>query len=427
MLTRILIALGGLVWSALVFVVVLWWTFPSQAIVDRLAYEVQESSGGDYALTASAARPWWAGLSLYDVEILAIDGDEVTPLFDARSVSARSSLFSAFSSRIPVYAKIDLGDARIDIEAGLDRSGSNVRLADIKTEDAKLSLGAIGAFTSGLGADMSGTGDLSLDVDLTIGEDSRDHEGRVAIRGRKLGLNLAIPDPFGGDTPFQLDPISVSSLDLVLETRNGKITLRTAELRSDLAHLDLEGDLTLDPFFNRSRLRGKAVLSQLGGQLATFEGFLRSAKWADGTYHYTIACTLDRLGTACFREDRERGSARPAAPSIRAPAATPEGPRAITKPGASRVDPARETQNVRAEREKARQERLSDRRARLQDLRSGRSMPIRPSAPRLEELDELDDEALEELGEIGPSGLGTERLLDPALDELDEFEDEDWE
>lgn len=437
MIKRILIYAGILLWCGLVFVLTFWVSFPSTAIVERLAYSVQDASDGDYALKATSARPWWTGLTLYDVELLAIDGDKATHLLDARSVSARTSLFSIFGSRIPVYAQIDAGSSKVNVEAGLERQGTNLRLSDLRADQAQLSINAVGAMLASTGSRLSGTGDLDLDIDLSLGVDIRDTEGRFAIRGRKMAVDLAIPDPFGGDKLFELDTISVSSLDLVVDARGGKFSLRTGELRSSIAHLDLEGDLTLDSYFNRSRIRGKAVMSELGGPLAMVESFISSAKWADGTYHWTIACTIDRFGQACFRADRERG-ARPTVSPGAARGALRPGLTGTKEPAAGRSRAA----EVRAEREKARQERLQERRSRLETLRQGRNMPMRPNMNQpganqgdlddLDDYDELDNEMDHQLGNqpISPQQLldGEQQLL-PELDNQDDlsnFEIDEW-
>ena len=48
----------GLVWCVIIFFVTWYLTFPSQAVVDRAAFEVQKASNGSYALKASSASPW---------------------------------------------------------------------------------------------------------------------------------------------------------------------------------------------------------------------------------------------------------------------------------------------------------------------------------------------------------------------------------
>lgn len=388
MLARILIVIGCIAWSAVAFIVTVWLTFPSQPIVDRLAYTVQSATDGDYALQASDAALWWTGLTLHDAKLMSVDPrtKEATLLFDADSVSARTSLFSLLSRRSPVYAVIDLGGSQLDVEAGFDRSGDNPVLDRLRMTDARLSVKSIGALLSGMGATIGGTGNVDVDVDLSFGSEVQSHEGRVAVRGKGLSITVSMPDPFGGGETFDVGPIAVSSLDFAVEARNGKVEIRSAELLSDHAHLNIEGDLTLDAFPNRSRIRGKAVLSNLGGDLATFESFLSSARWDDGTYHYTLACTLDRLSASCFRPDRQRRVATPRARSSVRP----------TRPGVVRPsqDDA-QAEKLRQERERARQERLEERRARIEAAR-----PNRPTRPQYddefdeeEELDQLDYEA----------------------------------
>jgi type II secretion system protein N len=409
MLIRVLMIIGGGVWCAMVFAGTLWATFPSQAVVDRLAYTVQDSTDGGYALKASSASPWWVGLALHDVELVATDprGGPSTVLLEARSVSARTSPWSVMSQRVPVWARVDMGGALVDVESGFDRSGDRPRIDLIRTSGAKVTVAAIGALLRPLGAGMSGSGTLNLDIDLNLGAEVKDHEGRIALSGRALQTMLSLPDPFGGDAPFDLGPVSVSNLDLVVEARGGKVSLKSAELRSDHANLDLQGDVTLDAFLGRSRLRGKATISQLGGSLAAFESLLSQARWDDGTFHYTIACTLDRMNASCFRPDRQRATPMP----------RPAGIGGVQRPGlgdARPVDSDQDAQRLREERERARQERLAERRSRIEASRADRPPPQRPTLDDEDEFDDLEEERPTRLrGPLDVAPIDLPELRDP--------------
>ncbi len=409
MIARLSMIAGGLVWCAAVFGVTSWVTFPSDAVVDRLAYSLQESTDGGFALKASTASPWWIGLNLSDVELLKTDkrGGEGALLLDADRVSARTSIFSAFSTRHPIVGSIVTGGATIPFESELDRSGESPRISLIRVAQAPLAIGAIGGLLQPLGANLTGTGEVVLDVDLSMASDIKEHEGRVALKGRGLAVTVSLPDPFGGEQPFQLGPVSVATIDLDLEVRGGKVTVRTAELRSDHANLVITGDLSLDPFPNRSRLRGKATISELGGTLATFESFLGQARWDDGTYRYLLSCSIDRIGPTCFRPDRPRSSPARAAAGLprtnRADLGTPRG--AADDDAATRL---------REERAAAREQRLAERRAQIEASRAQRPGPLGDD-------DLLEDDLLDE--PASGTDLPTGGPLDAVPVDLPELRD----
>src|SRR5690606_39192485 len=57
LMRRILIAAGSMLWFGLVFLVGLRLTFPSAAVVERLRYEVERGSDGEFALQLGRVVP----------------------------------------------------------------------------------------------------------------------------------------------------------------------------------------------------------------------------------------------------------------------------------------------------------------------------------------------------------------------------------
>jgi len=320
MLKWILGIAAGLVWCVLAFVVTWYVTFPSQAVIDRLAYEVQEGSDGEYALTAGSASPWWAGVSLSDVVLMSVDETgKGTPILLADSVSARTAVGSVIGGGLPVHAVIDVGGSPIVLDAELDRSQNPPALQRIDAEAPELTVAAVSAMLEPLGARMSGEGNLDVMVDLEIGKKADDHDGRMKITGRDLKLSLVVPDPLsGGD--FEIDDMDVDEIELVMDVKNGRAELRRGKIVSSLGTFDVDLALTLNDRFNRSRMSGTMVMSDLGGDLATFEPAFAAAKWDDGKYHYRISCGLNRLSGGCIRPERQRTSR----PTPRAPSAVPD-------------------------------------------------------------------------------------------------------
>ncbi len=389
MLKWILGIMMGLVWCGLVFLLALWLTFPSQAIVDRVAYEVQTRSDGAVAVRAGGASPWGVGLSLTDVEVFTVDPrtGKASRALQAEGVSASTGLFAWMNSEVPIHGVISLAGEDIVVDALLNRENSGaMRLQEIEAVAPALDVEAVGALLAAYGVALTGTGDLDVDLDLEVGRSVGDHDGRLSLRGKGLTATLAMPDPLGGSDPFELGPMTISDLDIVLDVKDGKATLKKGTLRSDLANLTAEGMLTLNEDLMRSRLRGELSVGSLGGQLATFEPFMRQAQGDDGDYHYRLACMLSRFDQRCIRPKRQaasgldRARVNPARPS-------------------TAVDPS-EAAARRAERRRARAERLAERRARIAEERANRDRtPERPRRPEDDEEEYPEDEDEEYLDE----------------------------
>ena len=235
----------GLVWCVIIFFVTWYLTFPSQAVVDRAAFEVQKASNGSYALKASSASPWWAGVTLHDVVLMSVDeAGKGQLVLLADDVSARTAVGSLIGGGLPVHAVINLGGSPITVDAELDRSQNPPKLTAVDAEAPELTLSALSAILAPLGARMSGDGALDLSVDLEIGDKVDDHDGRMKITGKDLKLSMVVPDPIsGGD--FKLDDIEVSEIELVMDVKNGQAELRRGTIHSSLATIDVDLSATL--------------------------------------------------------------------------------------------------------------------------------------------------------------------------------------
>lgn len=387
MLKWILGIAGGIVWCALVFVVSMYVTFPSTAIVERARYEVQKASAGSYALEASGASPWWTGVALHDVRVLSVDKDsgEGAMVIEADSVAARTNLFSLLGSDLPLNAIVDLGGSDMVVDAELDRSENPPKVRRVQGHADSLSVNALGALLAPYGVKLTGSGDVKVDVDMEIADDVKDHDGRISAKGKNLNLTLAMPDPLSGEGEFELGPIAVSNLDIVVDIRNGKATVKKGQLRSDHADVSLSGTLTLNRRLMRSRLRADLVLGELGGQLKAFEGFMSNAKWDDEQFHFRLSCTLDRMNTKCVQPDRKRSS-RPSGGTV-----LPGGDVGNSNRTGSAAG-GKTPEELREERRRLREQRLAERRERIANERQ----PERPGQADDELMDEEDDELLDE-------------------------------
>lgn len=310
MLKWIIGIIGGLIWSVLVFVAVFWATFPSSALVDRLAYEVQKSTDGQYALRAGSAGLWGAGLSLSNVTMYQLNEEQIAvPMLRAESVSASTSLLSAFGTTHPVSATIDLGQDVVQIDALIDREMPSA-LSELDIDAPAIPVSALSDLLRPLGMDLKGSGSLAVDLDAELGEKVADYDARLRVETPGMTLGITVPVPGLGD--LELNDISVSEIDLVLDVSNGKAKVKRGRIVTSMVEIELDLDTQLKSPLENSRLRGSAVLSGLSfpeefkSAQSFAESAMANAKWDDGKYHYRVSCAMRRLDASCFRPDRQR-------------------------------------------------------------------------------------------------------------------------
>ena len=102
---RVLAVFAGMAWLTLTFFLTLWLTFPSDAVIERVRYEVDRNTKGSLAIDIDSVGPWWTGLSASGVTLSAVQGAgtdaaEASPLLEAEW-SRRGSGSSPPSCSVP--------------------------------------------------------------------------------------------------------------------------------------------------------------------------------------------------------------------------------------------------------------------------------------------------------------------------------------
>ncbi|MCB9665921.1 MAG: type II secretion system protein GspN [Alphaproteobacteria bacterium] len=399
------IAVGG-AWSLFVFLLTGWLTFPSSAAAARLSYELEEITDGALAVDIDAVGPWWFGVAAQGVRLATVQDDgEVLPVFFGDRVALRAGPVGALRRQPTVVGRVVVGEGTLDVEADLDarEPRTATRRLELTGDELPVEDLLLAAFRGSGGVGVRGAVDVDLDVTTPEGLPSAD--GDLSIQGRGVVLETLTVDALGW-TDKQLDA-QVDELDVRIRIEKGTAKIVRGLLRTSLASLELDGSLELAERFDRSKLELEVVLrlaDWAGTPLETFrslvEGFLRTAQWADGSYHYKVSTMLGRFGMSDLRPDRERTR-----PSIANPTPTP---REATRVQAATPD-AGETPAPTARPERRRPAAL-DRAARAGLRRPSRPASGDPAEPddvdELDELDELDDEEpddeldAEEMGEI---------------------------
>ena len=299
-------------WFSLVFLVGLWLTFPSDAVVKRLAWEVQQQSDGTYALSLDSVSPWWAGLQGRGLQIAAVDprkadaGDEdaASTLFAAETGRVRVGLLSLLSGAPRLFGRLSYGAGALDVQAVVgtnDRGGRALDDLQIDATDFPItSLPPMG------GVSLEGTGDLDLHVELDAREGMRKANGRVTL----LGENLDITKLIAPDQPMLAGfdmAMHVTQLDLVFDVVEGRARVQRGKLDSNLVQGDISGDISLLEDISRSRLRLQIDL-HLGEELKMFKGLLKDAAQPDGSFRYRVTGTF---ANPRFLPDRARSASNP--------------------------------------------------------------------------------------------------------------------
>jgi len=387
-------AFFGLIWFCLVFLGTFWMTFPTDAFISRGQAVVSDLTGGTMTFTASSVSPWWSGLKVNDLKLYSIDPDGEEPqqtLIEADVLRVKVGILETISGNPPFSGRLDLAGGQLDYEGQLTGMwDGQPTLENISITGDEVPVKTLSTVLSPLIGDvLVGSGALAVQVRLDIQEGIGKANGKLSLKGDDLSLTLNLPDFLsGGDEVYELGPISVDTLDLQLDAKDGKAKVSKGRLRSDYIKAQVDGDIVLNDDLSRTRLRLKLIFEDLGEDLALVQGFMSKAKWDDEKYHYNVSCAVNRLTARCFRPDRQRRS-RNRSSSRRS--------------RSDRDEPSNEDlEEARDEREKRR--RGANRRRRASDRERGPGNLLRPS----DRDRELDDE---------------EPLLDDGPDDMEEGDD----
>lgn len=298
------LGVGALGATFLGFMVGLHVHFPSQAALDRLRYEIQDRSRGDWGLEASDLDLYMlTGVSLDDVTLYKVKKSrfrrraesekppEVSRFLSADSLVARLQLLPLLRGGTMVDFDADLYGGTLEGEAG--EVGKHMRFA---AQGRDIDLAAMPF--SGEDWNASLTGRLVLDADVTIDKESyKDSEGSFRIAAQDLAL---VTGEYSG---FKLEPMKFTDSVLAFSIDKGVAKVTEGHFASDLLEATISGDITLNKDFKRWRLRLNVVvtLSETLDKLARFAPAMSDARADDGSYHFIMAGTP---GLAKLRPDR---------------------------------------------------------------------------------------------------------------------------
>lgn len=301
------LAYGALFWVA--FVLFAYLTFPYDRLRDFLVQEVEQPrdargrrhDSGTRLEIVDLSPSWFTGVEATGVRIVKQNDDADTPPAEMTitELGARVSLLSLLMGDVSVSYAAELAGGRIEGE--YEEAGDAVHVtADVQG----VRLRRVGLIRSALGLPMRGT--TSGQVDLTVSQQVRETQGRIALRiaGLELGdgrSKLALPGMGDGLT---IETVRAGDLELDLETENGVAQVRRLTAHGEDAEIDGSGSVQLLRPLAMSRLdllirlkfldsyKEKSDRTRALFALLDMNPRVRPARTSDGALQYRLSGSL---------------------------------------------------------------------------------------------------------------------------------------
>ncbi len=274
----------------LAFLVALRWTFPAEAVKERL---ILEAAAQGWQLDAGEVGA--AGILGISARNVALE-DRSGRKFGVESFSAALRILPLLVGKRTVSFDLGLWDGRVRGTA--DLSGAERRYT---AELDRLDLASAAPLRKASGLELLGA--LTGSVDVTIPEDAKGKpRGSMRLQVKDAGLNggqVEVP-AMGGS--LSLPKVSLGELSGEFAFEDGRGNVKRLETKGGDAELQAEGlyfvwqpRLEFAPIFGRARMRVQDVFwskSGAGGFRSIAEVSLAPAKGRDGTYQFQIYGTL---------------------------------------------------------------------------------------------------------------------------------------
>lgn len=388
---RVLLIFGAGAWFVVLFLITFVLSFPSDAIVERVRWEVSERSRDEYAITIDSLSPWWVGASAGGVKLYQAPrrGAEKELAFMASDLRASVSPLSLLSRAPRVRGSVTPIDGTLAFDVSTGRIGKREELG-VTGVNLQATSFPIGEMMLLGGLDGSGIGGLDIDVDLQGPEGMRTGSGQIVVSGANLALvDLAIPGvgPLGMELP--LDEVSLN-----LKVDEGEAEVVRGDIRSPLLTAAISGTVRLRDDLARSNLDIEILISNLGNELSMFEPFLTQGDLGGGKYQISCPGTLGdpRCALGKGRASSSRGSSRSVRPTT--PRSRPTMPVRSSTGSSGSTDADRPDRLDPEELKRRREERLERLRA-LREQRTNRDdaeEPVEDDLPPDDEGEYYDDE-----------------------------------
>ena len=284
----------------LCFVLFSYWTFPYDAVRDRL---IEEASKRGYELEIIELSPSrLTGATLSGVRlVLPSDGAGDAPPLDfvLDEVTVRAGIIAMLQGKTALTFDAELanGEAEGDIELGKE----NEMTLDITLDE--IDLGRIPALRQFTKVPVQGvvTGEVVLDMPTEVKESTGNVD--LTIAGLKIGdgkTKIDIPG-WGGLT---IDEADAGNLELQATIEDGSMDLTRLQAHGTDLKIDATGNVRLSRSLSRSQLdllarlkvedayKKKSAKIASALELASARPEFKSAQTADGALQYRLAGSL---------------------------------------------------------------------------------------------------------------------------------------
>ncbi|MCO4747857.1 MAG: type II secretion system protein GspN [Proteobacteria bacterium] len=367
MMKRIGLGAAGAAWFVFVFWAVYRLTFPSAAVADRLAWEVQERT--DFALSLESSHPWWLGIGGTDVKLASVDRrGNATPLVAADAVRARLGLFGLLTGSARVSGDVTMGEGGVGfyVDASQGERGADIHEIELKADQFPVNaIPPMGGFS------LQGRGGFDIDAELDAADGMNKADGHLRLGGKDVIIET-IPEAEALLKTFDVLPVVIDDLDIDVEFVGGKGQFEAGRLVTTLGTLELSGTVTLAKRIERSKCAVDLEITLTDAIPPAVKSMLASAKQPNDHYKYEIRGICSRAMPSPVTARKARAPRPRPAKARGAAAKRPRGGAArATKPTAE----------------------LGKRGPAARATPAGRDLP--PADEDIEELEE-DDEALED-------------------------------
>jgi type II secretion system protein N len=309
------------VWSMAVFALTWSFTFPSDAFSEYASWKLQEASKKEKALSADELRPYLpyfglGGIGITGTNVVLYNRDRprrgepgaVHPILHADALSMRAGwlnvprMLTSGTGSFSGTATLSGGDLDFDVSIG--SKDDKPTLTAINLESTGYPISAVPISVGSL----EGTGGVDIHVNLDAPEGLSKSDGTIAINGASIEIDRLLLDALGGaDAGVK---IKLSEADLAMDVASGKAKVTAGHIVTDIATIDIEGDVVLQDDPMNSRLKLKFIITLNEGPMGTIIGGLlgKDAKWEDGKYHYALSGNLKNAHPRPERERRARAA-----------------------------------------------------------------------------------------------------------------------
>jgi type II secretion system protein N len=385
MMRKLLMVLAGAAWFVFLFLATFVMTFPSDAVIERLRYEVSERSGGQYSLELSDLGPWWVGSSAQNVKLYQTVRSETTLAFLAKDVRASVSPWGLLMGAPVVSGSVTPLDGTLYYSLGWVRpekkgdKRADLKLASVALDAEDFPLSELFLIS---GSEATATGGVDVHVDISSTEGLKDASGEISWVAQGLEIS-DVEIPGVGPMGFALP---IDDLNLTFKVADGTATIQKGDIASPEFRAAMTGSLELRDTLERSGLNITIEVSELGERLSAFKMMLAQADVGGGKYMFTCGGTVDRPDCA-MGEQRPSSSSR-----VRASRPTSRPVPGVEAPGEGDAVPVRPDND---ELDRRREERLERLRQLREERMSERATPDEIPVFDADEGDEpVDDEDL---------------------------------